>query len=194
MFLLPIGAAGKRFVNEMTRMINAWVFDTPIKNIALKAMHVMPALLLQKPSKNSISKDHLKSLERRFEIWKKGNLNKLYEEGKSIQDRLKSDESPNDIVKISKKFKFQMQKGNVNGSLKISNNNMSSGIPPLTDETFQLLKLKYPDVKDTSQQALLQGPIKKMHPIAYGDSDGWQRIIFWNSNIRSPRSNCRTLQ
>ena len=90
MFLLPIGAAGKRFVNEMTRMINAWVFDTPIKNIALKAMHVMPALLLQKPSKNSISKDHLKSLERRFEIWKKGNLNKLYEEGKSIQDRLKS--------------------------------------------------------------------------------------------------------
>ena len=194
MFLLPIGAAGKRFVNEMTRMINAWVFDTPIKNIALKAMHVMPALLLQKPSKNSISKDHLKSLERRFEIWKKGNLNKLYEEGKSIQDRLKSDESPNDIVKISKKFKFQMQKGNVNGSLKISNNNMSSGIPPLTDETFQLLKLKYPDVKDTSQQALLQGPMKKMHPIAYDDSDGWQRIIFWNSNIRSPRSNCRTLQ
>ena len=194
MFLLPIGAAGKRFVNEMTRMINAWIFDTPIKNIALKAMHVMPALLLQKPSKNSISKDHLKSLERRFEIWKKWNLNKLYEEGKSIQDRLKSDESPNDIVKISKKFKFQMQKGNVNGSLKISNNNMSSGIPPLTDETFQLLKLKYPDVKDTSQQALLQGPIKKMHPIAYDDSDGWQRIIFWNSNIRSPRSNCRTLQ
>ena len=54
-----------------------------------------------------------------------------------------------------------MQKGNVNGSLKISNNNMSSGIPPLTDETFQLLKLKYPDVKDTSQQALLQGPKKK---------------------------------
>ena len=175
-------------------MINAWVFDTPIRNIALKAMHVMPALLLQKPSKNSIPKDHLKSLERRFEIWKKGNLNELYEEGKSIQDRLKSDESPNDIVKISKKFKFQMQKGNINGSLKISNNNMNSGILPLTDETLQLLKSKYPDAKDTSQQALLQGPIQKMHPLAYDDIDGWQRIIFWNSNIRSPQSNCRTRQ
>ena len=117
LFLLPIGAAGKRFINKMTRMINAWVYDTPIKNIALKALHVMPALLLQKPSKNSKSKDHLKSLERRFEIWKEGKLNELYEEGKAIQDRLKLDGSPNDVAKILKKFKFQMQKGNVNGAL-----------------------------------------------------------------------------
>ena len=89
LFLLPTRAAEKSFINEMTQIINAWVYDTPIKNIALKALHIMPALLLQRPSKNPNSKDHLKSLEGRFEIWKEGNLNKLYEEGKSIQDRLK---------------------------------------------------------------------------------------------------------
>ena len=83
LFRLPKGAAGKSFINEMTRMINAWVHDTPIKNIALKALHVMPALLLQKPSKGSKSKDHLKSLEKRFEIWKEENLNELYGRGKS---------------------------------------------------------------------------------------------------------------
>ena len=83
LFLLPKGAAGKSFINEMTRMINAWVHDTPIKNIALKALHIMPALLLQKPSKDSKSKDHLKSLEKRFEIWKEENLNELYGIGKS---------------------------------------------------------------------------------------------------------------
>ena len=71
LFFLPKGAAGKSFINEMTWMINAWVYDTPIKNIALKALHVMPALLLQKPSKNSKSKDHLKSLERRLKYGKK---------------------------------------------------------------------------------------------------------------------------
>ena len=43
-------------------------------------------LLLQKPRKNSKSKDHLKSLERRFEIWKEGNISQIYEEGKTIQD------------------------------------------------------------------------------------------------------------
>ena len=99
------------------------------------------------------SKGHLKSLEKRFELWKEGNLNELYEERKTIQGRLKSDGSLNDIAKISKKFKFQMHKGNVNGALKILTNNMSSGILPLTDETLQLLKLKHPDAKDTSQQA-----------------------------------------
>ena len=66
LFLPPTGAAGKDFINKLTRMINAWVYDTPIKGIVLKALHVMPALLLQKPSKTSKSKDHLKSLERRF--------------------------------------------------------------------------------------------------------------------------------
>ena len=64
-------------------MINAWVYDTPTKNIALKALHVMPALLLQKSSKNSKSKDQLKSLERIFEIWKEGNLSVKLRKGKS---------------------------------------------------------------------------------------------------------------
>ena len=49
---LPTEAVGKSFINEMTQ-INPWVCDTPIKNIALKALHVMPAWLMQKPSKNS---------------------------------------------------------------------------------------------------------------------------------------------
>ena len=163
-------------------------------------MHVIPALLLQKPSKNSKSKDHLKSLERRFEIWKEENINKLYEDGKTIQDRLKSDGSPNDIVKISKKFKLQIQKENDNGALKILTSNMNGGILPLTDETLQLLELKYPDAKNNSQQTLLPGPIQKMHPILYDnideelmkktairtkggsgptgiDADGWRKII-----------------
>ena len=79
----PKRSSGESFINEMTRMINVWVHDTPIKNIALKALHVMPALLLQKPSKDSKSKDHLKSLEKRFEILKEQNLNELYGRGKS---------------------------------------------------------------------------------------------------------------
>ena len=178
-------------------------------------------MLLQKPSKNCQSKDLLKSRERRFEIWKEGNISGLYEEGKAIQDRLKSDESPNSIVKISKKFKLQMQKGNVNGALKILTNNMSGSILLLTDETLQLLEIKHPDAKDTPQQALLQGPIQKMHPIVYDDIDeelikkssnknkrrfgtirtrcrwvakDYSFIMFWNSNIRSPQSNCITRQ
>ena len=103
------------------------------KVIALKALYVMPALLLKKSSKISKSKNHLKSLERRFEIWNREEINELYEEGRAIQDCLKSNGSPNDIVKILKNFKLQMQKRNVNGALKILTNNFSGGILPLID-------------------------------------------------------------
>ena len=109
----------------------------------------MHALLFQKLSKVSRSKDHLKSLERRFEICKE-NINKLYKWGKAIQDWVKSDWSPNNLVKMSKKSKLQMQNGNVNETLKILTNNMSGGILPLTDEIPQLLELKHPDAKSTT--------------------------------------------
>ena len=44
-----------------------------------------------------------------------------------------------------------MQKGNVNGSLRILDNTMGGGILHLTNERLQLLELNYPDAKDTFQ-------------------------------------------
>ena len=62
LFLLTSGKAGKMFIREMTRLISVWVDDSPLKEISLKALHIMPALLLQKSSKKSKSKDHLRAL------------------------------------------------------------------------------------------------------------------------------------
>ena len=59
---------GEKNIDEVTRLLKLWIQDSPLKSIALKAIHVMPALLLQKPSKNSKSKDHLVSLERRLKL------------------------------------------------------------------------------------------------------------------------------
>ena len=61
-FMVPTGAAGKKFIDEISRVLNLWTNNMPLKNIVLKAIHVMPALL-QKPSKTSKAKDHLKALE-----------------------------------------------------------------------------------------------------------------------------------
>ena len=41
-------AAGKKFIDEISRLLNLRTNKTPLKNIALKEIHVMPALLLQK--------------------------------------------------------------------------------------------------------------------------------------------------
>ena len=56
--MVPTGSAGKKFIDEISKILNLWTNNTPLKNIALKANRVMPVLLLQKPSKTSKAKDH----------------------------------------------------------------------------------------------------------------------------------------
>ena len=72
--LLPTGAAGKNYIREVTRLIHAWFNDTQLKDVALKVVHVIPVLLLQKPSKKSKAKDHVKHLEKRLALWQEGNF------------------------------------------------------------------------------------------------------------------------
>ena len=52
LFMLPSGAAEKNYIEEVTRLMKLWINDTPLRETALKAVHVMPALLLQKLSKS----------------------------------------------------------------------------------------------------------------------------------------------
>ena len=66
-FWRKTGAAGKRYINHITQLFYEWVNDSPLKDIALMAIHVMPAILLQKPSKNSKSVDHPKSVRKTIE-------------------------------------------------------------------------------------------------------------------------------
>ena len=77
LFMVPTGAAGKKFINETTKMLNFWTDNSPLKLIALRALRIMPALLLHKPSKMSNSKDHLAALSRHLELWNDGKISEL---------------------------------------------------------------------------------------------------------------------
>ena len=100
--MLPSGVAGKRYVEEVTHLVELWIQDT-LKSISLKAIHAMPAFLLQKPSKSSKAKDHLQALERRIKLWDEGDIEGLLYEGMTIQQRLRSDKAGMTIAKISLK-------------------------------------------------------------------------------------------
>ena len=185
-------------------MLNFWTDNSPLKLIALKALHIMPALLLQKPSKTSKSKDHLAALSRCLQLWDDGKISELLYKSPTIQERLSNGNYGMNIAKISSKFKNLMQKGYVNGALKLLTNNMSNGILPLTDETLQVLHAKHLENKEATLDVLLQGPIRQLHPVVYDDSDealvmktamktkgdsgpsgldadGWRRILVSNS-------------
>ena len=102
----------------------------------------MRALLLQKRSKYSKSKDHLVSLERRLKLWEEGNISNLVREHEeeTIKERRKISEKGMNIEKISLKFKNMMSKGNVNEALKLLMENMLNRILPLNDKTLKMLK------------------------------------------------------
>ena len=165
---------------------------------------IMPALLLQKPSKSSKSKDHVAALQRRLDLWDEGNILELIEEGETIQGQLKHINAPQLIADISKKFKEKMSKGNINGAIKLLTNNMGNGILPLNEETIRQLREKHPTSKEASSDILLRDKPTKVHPVRYEeitpdlirqsalktkggsgpsglDGDGWKRVLTSNS-------------
>ena len=78
--------------------------DLPLKDIVFKAIMVMPSLLLQKPSQKSKSKDHLRALEWRLELWESGEVMELLNESDTIQKNMKATNKMTSINKIYKKF------------------------------------------------------------------------------------------
>ena len=69
-----------------------------------------------------------------------------------------------------------MQKGNVNGALKLLTDNMHNGILPINNETLMLIKEKHPESKNVSEDVMFQGPLKRIHPIAFDSID--ETMIF----------------
>ena len=84
MFLLPSGSTGKRFIEEITRLINSLTFRSKQDTIAMKALMVLLILLLQKSSFTSKLKDTVETSERILKQWKDGQIEKLLAEGKTI--------------------------------------------------------------------------------------------------------------
>ena len=203
-FMVPTGKIGKQYINESTRLLNAWTEESSLKDVVFKAIMVMPSLLLQKPSKTSKAKDHVAALDRRMLLWKCGDIPDLLKEARTIQGKLPSLTKPKTIGEISRCFSEHMQKGNVNGAMKILSNNMENGILPLNDSTLKLLQQKHPSAATASNDVLLQDEPKFVHPINFEnitgeavrkaalktkggsgpsgmDADGWRKLFVGNS-------------
>ena len=110
LFLLPSGKAGRKFIGEVSRLMTEWVHDSPLKDIAFKAIMVMPSLLLQKPSQKSKSKDHLRALERRLELWESVEVTELLKVSDIIQKNVKATNKTTSINEISKTLTREMRK------------------------------------------------------------------------------------
>lgn len=93
-----------RNVDETTYLFNLYVNNTPYEPIALKAVHVMLALLIQKPR---ISKENLvAALTRRLLLWTVKRIGEVLYESQTMHDCLKAPDNAKRFVKISKNLKL----------------------------------------------------------------------------------------
>ena len=97
---------------RLSKLYRAYAEGSALEPIALKATTVMSILLLQKPSRNSKSRDHSACLERRLRAWTEGDINNLILEGRTLQNRLpKISSSTNDEKNLVRAFSNLMFKG-----------------------------------------------------------------------------------
>ena len=120
--------------------MNEWLHDSPIKGTTFKANLVMSSLLLQKPSQESKSKEHLEALEPRMDLWKSEEILQLLHEGETIQKYSRPANTPSAVTELPKKFTREMYKGNVTNAMKLLTDNMQNGILPLNHKILNYLK------------------------------------------------------
>ena len=94
LFDLPKGAPGKAFIDELTKLINEWSSKPSNRDICLKALMVMPSLILQRTS-NKWKPSEIKShVERRLNFWKNKDIEGLLNETRRIQQGLPQRKKP----------------------------------------------------------------------------------------------------
>ena len=112
---------------------------------------------------------HNACLERRLQLWERGEIKSFLLGAETIQQRLTSNNDPKNIADFSKKFAKLMGKGNISGALKSLTNNMTNGILPLDEKTLCYFKQKHPQSQPAYEETLIIREPPVIHPIIFDD-------------------------
>ena len=162
LFKLPTGRAGKEFINELTFWLRQFNSVTKLNGISIRIFMILPSLLLQKPSARSKAKDHAVALERRVASWRKGQIEELLKEAKTIQRQFKASNKPRRQEDLAKTFAKLVMEGKVSSAMKLLDKANNAGLLDLNDEVITELKDKHPEPEPATDYNLLQGPINEV--------------------------------
>ena len=152
-----------------------------LKSVALKATIVLPILLLQKPSKTSKTKDHIKCLERRLQLWLEGDLEELVREGRAIQQRLPKGRPSRTNTNLSRSFANLMFKGKCKAAFDLLSDTEKGGIlhhealvnpdDPTSQTVRETLLLKHPPAQQAHLDSIVGEEPQEPHPVIFDSLD-----------------------
>ena len=132
-FQVPSGTTGRAFVSELAHLMHSYADGSSLESIAMKAGTIAQVLLLQKPSRKSKSKEHVTHLQRRLNLWHKGDIQSLLEEGRCIQKYLHTSPRPSDDQVVARTFSRMMMQGKVQNALTYLSRNTPGCVLSLDD-------------------------------------------------------------
>ena len=145
----------------------------------MKAVIILQALVLQKPSRTSKTKEYINHLKRRMALWKSDNLNEILLEGRCIQKHLPKSGKYRDKFALAKSFQNLMSHGKVNKALQLLSPNTHGGVLGLNDvipdssqiipphTTREIFDEKHPPGEPASANSLLPGSPMPVNPILF---------------------------
>ena len=104
---------------------------------------VLPCLLLQKPSRQSKSRDHSKKLEEIQQLWNEGRIDELTRENRRIQKSLVNFTNLR-LEDSSRNFTKLMWQVKVSTALKLLNSDYDNGVLKVDENVFKDLQEKHP--------------------------------------------------
>ena len=189
-FNIPLGATGKKFVEESERLISAFAEGSRLESVVLLALMTMPHLLLQKPAPSTTHRQQVDCLQRRLQAWTDGNFDELLREGRALQNQRRFSRctghslSPDDReveATLAKGFARMISHGKVKAALRLLSRGSRGGVldldeivatPSSSDSVRDILKQKHPVAQPASADALLKGAAAPTHDVIFECLDG----------------------
>ena len=162
LFKLPNGSAAKAFIKELSIWLERFNRKTKHHSIVLKVYIILPALMLQKRSKTSKSREHCKKLEDRLASWKDGRIDELIQECRTIQRRLSSNERCNKEDK-AKTFATLLLQRKINAAMKLLTD-IDAGVHKIDDTILNELQQKHPQPAPLILDTQFSGPVNRVLP------------------------------
>ena len=186
-FSVPTGKDGREFVSEVARLYQAFGSASALESVALKATIVLPILLLQKPSKVSKTKNHVKCLERRLQHWVIGDLEELTREGRTIQQRLPKGRTAGADSNLARTFSNLMFKGKCKAALGLLSVSGKGDVlhldgrvdfdDPSSPSVREALLQKYPPAQQVHPECIIDEEPQEPHPVIFESLDALLFIL-----------------
>ena len=166
-FEMPSGNATKRMMREITFLAREYARESHLSESALKILFILPHLLCQRTHEKSRTVEDRKALERRMQLWEKGEVQSLLKEAETLQKRVKKNVGRKKDDDKSKKFASLMKQGKVAKAGRELSSDSTVGTLPLNEDTIRELKKKHPEAREAPEGTKFNGEYNPPDPVIF---------------------------